>query len=305
MPCGTRCRLQHMRSGWVVSVGMCVPVKQAEALPPIATADANHNGIPDGYEFAQTVEFMTAREWRQRSVPMAALLGISIDGFHPLDRVQVTPLIRGQGSRLLGWTAQEGSDWTTPSHLSSCSFTLQAACLFTIVFMMNMLSVVQQSMEWSAAATSLQHVGNTCRCTEVAPEVHACPVTTTHAPNNTRRSLAVAIASQTSCDVRESTRPSWSRPAAMCTTAAGTTASMAAIVSPYPQNYQVFHLCYSPPSALHGVSRFYMVAYSPLSLHTVAAALSCAKQVCQRHPTVHTITVSDQHTALNCSSRRG
>ena len=202
MLCGTRCRLQHMRSKWVVSVELCVPVKQAEALPPIATADANHNGIPDGYEFAQTAEFVTAREWRQRSVPMAALLGISTDGFHPLDRVQVSPLIRGQGSRSLGQTAQEGSDWTTPSHLSSWPFTSQAACFFTIVFMTNMRSVIQQSMElpasreWSAAATSLQHIGNRCRCTEVALEVHACYDTTTHAPNNTRRSLAVAIASQ-------------------------------------------------------------------------------------------------------------
>ena len=62
---------------------------QAGAPPQASHADANHNGIPDGYEFAQTADFYNHREWRQRGVPMAALLGTSSADFHPAEREQV------------------------------------------------------------------------------------------------------------------------------------------------------------------------------------------------------------------------
>ena len=62
---------------------------QADFPAPGSEADANHNGIPDGYEFAHAAEFVTEREWRHRGVPMAALLGISTHGFHPSNHAQV------------------------------------------------------------------------------------------------------------------------------------------------------------------------------------------------------------------------
>ncbi len=69
---------------------MCF-MSQAEAPLHPSQADANHNGVPDGYEFTQTADFYNHHEWRQRGVPMAALLGTSSNDFHPADRMQVLP----------------------------------------------------------------------------------------------------------------------------------------------------------------------------------------------------------------------
>ena len=75
----------------------CVPCAQGVAPLPASLADANHNGIPDGYEFAQTADFYPHHEWRLRRVPMAAVLGISTDAFHPGESKQVTCYAFAQG----------------------------------------------------------------------------------------------------------------------------------------------------------------------------------------------------------------
>jgi len=69
---------------------LCV-LAQAGVTSDANQADSNHNGIPDGYEFAQTADFYNHHEWRQRGVPMAALLGTSSTDFHPAERMQVFP----------------------------------------------------------------------------------------------------------------------------------------------------------------------------------------------------------------------
>ena len=71
----------------LLSCSVCLV--QAGVQPPASQADANPIGVPDGYEFAQTAGFSERREWRQRGVPIAALLGMSTDKFHPAKRMQV------------------------------------------------------------------------------------------------------------------------------------------------------------------------------------------------------------------------